>query len=88
MHTKRRGYCPLEFIPSEEAVIKALKSNGKCFIHYHLSEGTVETGIWCSDAADRLGPLLFRHLNNNEFVRRRHDLIQKIVVSAYNNIFL
>lgn len=41
-----RGYAPLGFVPFDEAVIHALKGKGKCFIHYYILGGTIETEEW------------------------------------------
>lgn len=83
--TVRRGFCPLEFIPSEEFVINSMNENGKCFIHYHLFGGKIETIEWDNYGNEITGPILYNDLRNKQFVRDYHDRIEKIVVSVHDN---
>lgn len=81
----QKGYCPFEFYPSEEAVMDFLRTNGKCYILYHLLGGTVEAKEWVSNDTGKFGPRLFKYLSCNEFVKRQYNRIEKIVVSVHEN---
>lgn len=81
----KRGYCPLEFIPSEELVINAINENGKCFIHYHLFGRKIVVEEWDNTGNEITGSILYKALRNKQFVRDYHNLIEKIVVSVHDN---
>lgn len=81
----KRGSCPLEFIPSEEAVINDLKEIGECFIHYRLFGGTIVTKRWNNFKAEITGPNLYNSLGSRQFVKDYHNHIEKIVVSIHED---
>lgn len=83
--TADRGSCPLEFIPSEEAVIEALKSNGKCYIHYHLLGGTVVTKEWNNTKGEITASNLYNNIRSKQFVKDYRNRIEKIVISVNEN---
>lgn len=56
----KRGYCPLEFIPSEELVINAINENGKCFIHYHLFGRKIVVEEWDNTGNEITGSILYK----------------------------
>lgn len=80
-HTADRGACPLEFTPSEEAVIEALKTEGKCYIHYHLFGGTIVTKEWNNTKGEITGANLHNNLRSKQFVKDYRPRIERIVVS-------
>lgn len=83
--TIKKGYCPLEFIPSEESVINAMNEMGKCFIHYHIFGGTIVTEEWDNIKSEVKGPKLYSDLQNKRFVKDYHNRIEKIIVSVNEN---
>ncbi len=83
--TAERGSCPLEFVPSEEGVINALKENGKCFIHYHIFGGTIVTKEWNNTKSEITGANLYNNLHSKQFVKDYRNRIEKIVVSVHEN---
>lgn len=83
--TADRGACSLEFIPSEEAVIDALKTDGKCYIHYHIFGGTVVTKEWNNTKGEITGANLYKNLRRKQFVKNYCPRIEKIVVSVNEN---
>lgn len=83
--TADRGAHPLEFIPSKEAVINALKENGKCFIHYHIFGGTVVTKEWNNTKGEITGSNLYNNVRSKQFVKDYRNRIEKIIVSVYEN---
>lgn len=80
IETNQKGYCPFEFYPSEEAVMDFLRTNGKCYILYHLLGGLVEAREWVSNDTGKFGPRIFKYLGCNEFVKRQYNRIEKIIV--------
>lgn len=78
-----RGSCPLEFVPSKEAVINAMKENGKCFIHYHIFDGTIVTKEWNNTKSEITGENLYNNLRSKQFVKDYRNRIEKIVVSVH-----
>jgi hypothetical protein len=80
-----RGYAPLGFVPSEEAVIHALKGKGKCFIHYYILGETIETEEWNDIKGEITGANLYNHLRGKQFVKDYRNRIEKIVVSVNEN---
>ena len=83
--TVRSGYCPLEFIPSEESVINAMNEMGKCFIYYHIFGGTIVTEEWDNTNSEITGPKLYNDLRNKTFVKDHHNRIENIIVSVNEN---
>lgn len=83
--TIKKGYCPLEFIPSEESVINAMNEMGKCFIHYHIFGGTIVTKEWDNIKSDITGAKLYNNLRSKQFVKDYRNRIEKIVVSVNEN---
>lgn len=81
----KRGYCPLEFNPSERFVINAMNENGKCFIHYHLFSGKIVIKEWNNNNSEMTGPILYNDLRNKQYIRDYHNCIEKIVVSVHDN---
>ena len=81
----RRGYCPLDFIPSEEYVITTMNEMGKCFIYYHIFGGTIVTEEWDNPESEITGPKLYKDLRNKIFVKDSHNRIEKIIVSVNEN---
>lgn len=79
-----RGYCFLEFAPSEEAVIRTLNEKGRCVVYYHLSDGTIMTEDWENTESEITGPRLYNGLRNRRFVKAHHNRIEKIVLSQIN----
>lgn len=77
-----RGYALLEFAPSEDSVIKALKENCKCYIHYQLINGTVVTDEWNNTNSEITGPVLYKNLRSKKFVKDNSNRIKKIVLSV------
>ena len=83
--TADRGACPPEFIPSEEAVIDALKNDGKCYIHYHIFGGTVVTKEWNNTKGEITEANLYNNVRSKQFVKDYRPRIEKIVVSVNGN---
>lgn len=83
--TSERGACPLEFVPSEEAVIEALKEDGKCYIHYHLLGGTVVTKEWNNTKSEITSSNICNNLRSKQFVKDYRNRIEKIVVSVHED---
>lgn len=83
--TINRGFCALEFNPSEEFVINAMNENGKCFIHYHLLSGKIVIKEWNNNNSEMTGPILYNDLRNKQYIRDYHNRIEKIVVSVHDN---
>lgn len=80
-----RGSCPLEFVPSKEAVINAMKENGKCFIHYHIFGGTIVTKEWNNTKSEITGENLYNNLRSKQFVKDYRNRIEKVIVSVHEN---
>ena len=80
-----RGSCPLEFFPSEEAVIEALKTDGKCYIHYHIFGGTIVTKEWNNTKSEITGANLYNNVRGKQFVKDYRPRIEKIVGSVNGN---
>lgn len=76
-----RGYCFLEFVPSEEVVIDSLNENGRCLVSYHLLEGTIVKEEWNNSESGITGPKLYNDLRNKGFVKVHHNRIEKIVLN-------
>lgn len=83
--TADRGSCPLEFVPSREAVIEALKADGKCYIHYHIFGSTVVTKEWNNTKAEITSENLENNIRSKQFVKDYRPRIEKIVVSVNEN---
>lgn len=82
----KKGYCPLEFTPSEESVINAMNEMGKCFIHYHIFGGRIVTEEWNNTKSEITGPKLYNDLRNKNFVKDYHNRTEKVIVSVNENL--
>lgn len=80
-----RGSCPLEFVPSKEAVINALKETGKCFIHYHIFGGTIVTKAWNNTKSEITDANILNNLDSQSFIKKFRNRIEKRVVSVNEN---
>lgn len=80
-----RGSCPFEFVPSKEAVINAMRENGKCFIHYHIFGGTIVTKAWNNTKSEITSANILNNLDSNSFIKKFRKRIEKRVISVYED---
>lgn len=83
--TGGRGEYGVEYFPSMESVIDALKTTGKCYIHYHIFGGTVVTKVWNNTKAEITKENLENNIRSKQFVKDYRPRIEKIVVSVNEN---